>query len=552
MHLAHRTTCAAVGLALLLASGAAWGRPSIPGEHFNDWYETRDRDRDGIFTEFSLINYFFTRLSASNMLPDPAGLRGVSLGPIGTGLGSMTRVGPAPGVATPGTENFFAEQRWIPVLSVTPYFTSGWATFRAMMEVDFSWGIAANTVQPNQGGGFNADQVNIQTKNVYAALFPTKNERKLALLIGTQPAYDSIYNPHNVPVTDLVRTGYKLAFLGSDATGASLYNSYGVLGKLSFFPLGGAQPDKATKNDPRFSFIWLLTADLGYELWPGTVVSLSYWHLQDDSQGAAYALEGLLNSGPASSGLSGFTGTSKFNLDRPTGHVEYVGLNFHHNLAFNTSDFALSGFFMYNLGSFKNNKEGSTLLPQVKVGGFAANLEAIWKWGRTRDDVISLELMYTNGDSDPNDDHYTGPFTMNFYGLPGAVWFNHKTLLLFPFSSTISNYTGAVTDISNQGFGLIAGILAAQHDLIPHKLNLKVGAAFGASEAKPPPYPDATIGRGKIIGTELNAELRYHIRYLMTVGLHGAYLIKGNFYKESPTVTQNPWALFTTFTWYAF
>ena len=38
------------------------------------------------------------------------------------------------------------------------------------------------------------------------------------------------------------------------------------------------------------------------------------------------------------------------------------------------------------------------------------------------------------------------------YGLPGAVWFNHKTLLLFPFTSTVNNYTGAVTDISNQGY----------------------------------------------------------------------------------------------------
>jgi hypothetical protein len=34
------------------------------------------------------------------------------------------------------------------------------------------------------------------------------------------------------------------------------------------------------------------------------------------------------------------------------------------------------------------------------------------------------------------------------------VWFNHKTLILFPFTQTVSNYTGAVTDISNQGYGL--------------------------------------------------------------------------------------------------
>ena len=58
--------------------------------------------------------------------------------------------------------------------------------------------------------------------------------------------------------------------------------------------------------------------------------------------------------------------------------------------------------------------------------------------------------------------------------------------------------------------------------------------------------------RGRVIGTEINAELRYTIRYLMTVGLHGGYMFRGNFYDGNPRVTSNPWAAFSTFTWYAF
>ena len=45
--------------------------------------------------------------------------------------------------------------------------------------------------------------------------------------------------------------------------------------------------------------------------------------------------------------------------------------------------------------------------------------------------------------------------------------------------------TGAVTDISNQGYGLMAGILAAKMDVIPDTLNLKLGAAVARDE--PPP-----------------------------------------------------------------
>jgi hypothetical protein len=38
----------------------------------------------------------------------------------------------------------------------------------------------------------------------------------------------------------------------------------------------------------------------------------------------------------------------------------------------------------------------------------------------------------------------------------------------------------------------------------------------------------------------------------MTVGLHTGYMFKGSFYDGAPRVTRNPWAAFTTFTWYAF
>ena len=77
--------------------------------------------------------------------------------------------------------------------------------------------------------------------------------------------------------------------------------------------------------------------------------------------------------------------------------------------------------------------------------------------------------MFTTGDNNLSDDRYTGAFTLNQYGLPGAVWFNHKMLILFPFTSTANNYTGAVTDISNQGYGLRAGIATGAHGHRPQQ-----------------------------------------------------------------------------------
>ncbi len=535
-----------IPLLLLSRTARADAPPAGPGPLFLEWQERALRENDPEPKEFSLINYFFTRGTVTNQLADPSGLRGVSLGPIGVGegVGSATAVGA-------DTTAYYIEQRWIPVIAYSPNFVDGLATFRAQFEIDFMWGQAANQIQNNQGGGFNADQVNIQTKNVNVAIYPTKNPRQLSLLIGTQPVYDTIYDPTITSLFDIVRTGYKLSFIGSDATGISAYSSLGGLWKASFLPLGVAQPRKATEDDPSLAFVYMLTADYAYPIQPGTVVGLSFWHLQDDTRGAAFAFEGLVKSGPASSGLSSYTGTGKLNVEAADGRVEYIGAHFHHNINFRTSDFAASGFVMVNEGRYTTTKADSQAQPSVHILGAAANLELVYNWGRSQNDLISIEGMFTTGDSDPNDDRYTSAFTLNQYGLPGAVWFNHKTLILFPFTSTVSNYTGAIVDISNQGYGVLAAILAAKYDLIRDTLNLKLGAAYAQSTVRPPPTA-LGIQRGHTVGAEVNAELTYQIRYLMTVGLHGAYLFAGSFFDGNPQVTSNPYAVYTTFTWYAF
>ncbi|HZH79309.1 MAG TPA: hypothetical protein VEY88_25040 [Archangium sp.] len=537
------------GCALALALGtfglalpAAAQSTPLPGA-YAEWQDAQERSEDAPPREFILINYFLPRVTATNQLGDPAGLRGVALGPLGSPAGSAVRV-----------ENrtaFFVEQRWIPVLEYSPLFVDGLASFRAQFEVDYLWGRSANVVQQNEGGGFNADQINIQTKNVNVALYPTKNPAELAIIVGTQPVYDSVYDPTRSPLGDITRTGYKLAFLGSDATGLSLFSNYKGQARLSLLPLGSFQSDKATQDDPRLKFVWTALADYTYPVRPGTNVGLSLWHLRDDTKGEAYAFEGLVKSGPSSPGLGNFTGSPAFSIERPTGWVTWAGAHFNHNIDFRTGPFGASGFVMYNQGRYRSNRPETALNRRVDISGLSANLELLYNFGRTANDLVTLEGMFSTGDENLADDRYTGAFTFNQYGLPGAVWFNHKMLILFPFTSTVNNYTGAVTDISNQGFGLQTVLATGAYDLIPNKLNLKLGVGHARSGVTPTANTPG-VARGRVIGTELNAELRYTIRYLMTVGLHGGYMIRGDFYDGNPRVTANPWAAFTTFTWYAF
>ncbi|MFT3774124.1 MAG: hypothetical protein QM820_52835 [Minicystis sp.] len=191
--------------------------PGVPGlDSVIDWRERHNRDDDPKPSDVQLINYFFVRATFTNQLADPSGLKGVSLGPFGLISGSATRTGE-------GSKTFYVEQRWIPVISYSPSFADGIATFRAQLEIDFTWGLAANQVQPNQGGGFNADQINIQTKNVNVSITPTRDPDQLNIILGTQSFYDSAYDPTVTSLFDIVRTGYKLTFLGTDATGVAAY-----------------------------------------------------------------------------------------------------------------------------------------------------------------------------------------------------------------------------------------------------------------------------------------------------------------------------------------
>jgi len=525
--------CGLASLSALLCAAAHAG-PAPQGLHAAEWSAANDRGAEPPPAEFTLSNAFLTRATFTNQLADPSALHGVSLGPLG--------VGPA-GSATATRDNsltIYAEQRWMPAFAYSPHFADDLATFRAKLEVDYTWGMAAN-----------ADQLNIRAKNVNVALTPLRVPRALAIHVGTQSVYDTPYDPTLTPLQDLVQTGYKLAFLGSDATGVSVYSDTDLgLFRFMILPFGAGQPDKAAKGDVRFSYVWLGGLDYARRLTPDLTLGLTYWHLQDDTKGAAYTYEGLFNSGPSSGALSAHTGTQPFPLDAPSGHVEYVGGHFNYNLAFHSGPFAASGFLMFNAGRFENEPTAA-VRQHVDVSGYAGNIELLYNFAKTRGSVITLEGMLTTGDDDSTDDEYSRPFTMNYYGLPGATWSNHKTLLLFPFASMVGNSTGAITDLSNQGYGLMAGIATTSHDLIADTLNLKLGAAYARTAVQPLPLPGGAE-RGQSHGFEINAELKYHFRHLMTAGLHVGYLRRGDFYDGKTQVDADPWAAFTTFTWYAF
>ena len=122
---------------------------------------------------------------------------------------------------------------------------------------------------------------------------------------------------------------------------------------------------------------------------------------------------------------------------------------------------------------------------------------------------------------------------------------------MLPHGNVVNRFTGAVIDIQNIGYGLMAGSFTASYDLIPNKFKVKSAVGCGASPVTP-------NNGGNMIGTEFNLNLLYKLRVYMDLELHAAYLSLGDFY-DSPVVNGNvterpkdPWVLFASLKWIMF
>jgi hypothetical protein len=169
-----------------------------------------------------------------------------------------------------------------------------------------------------------------------------------------------------------------------------------------------------------------------------------------------------------------------------------------------------------------------------------------------------LDLLYTSGDANAlKDGKYSGVITGNQWGAPGAIFVSSGSYLLMPHGNVVNRFTPAVMDISNMGYGLTYANLSASKGFIPNRLNAKVGVSAGISNVQP-------AGGGAIIGTEANGNIQYNFGPYMSLELHGAYLLLGNFYDSKQAAygspvnggidgrPVNPWTAFLVFKWLMF
>ncbi|MBI2416677.1 MAG: hypothetical protein HYV28_02020 [Ignavibacteriales bacterium] len=483
--------------------------------------------------ELQFIGYSFTRMTASNVSPTNDILQGQVIGRL-FGQNSTNTI--------PQTA-IYGEQRFVPMFIYKPSILDGYATFRGLFKIDYSWGDQAYGVGNNRGGAINGGQINLQTLMANVDLRPDGDNWNI--VIGMQRLFDNVRDPNVNSLTVAQTSGYKLSYWGTQAVGVSVFGNVSptVKGRIGYFQLW----ENEIRGDDDVA-LWM--ADIESKPLPLLETGLDLWYLYDRGKGAGGI--SVLGQG-LNSALADYNGAARIFLPNGLSNYEadlfWFGGHSSFNRDFLTGRWWADAYIMTNFGAIDTGLTNKKKI--ADVFGIGANASLHYKYGMTQNDKISLEMQYSSGDENGiSDGTLNAVVTGNAYGSPVGIYSSHKALLLFPDPQVINRYYSAVHDISNMGLGVTAAFLNVYKDFIPNKLNAKIGLATAISNITP-------AKGSSYIGTELNAEVKYNLKVFLTLGVSAAYVTLGDFY-NSPNTTyykarpKDPWVFFTTLSWLMF
>lgn len=486
--------------------------------------------------EFTFIAYFFTQVVTSNYFPTSDFFQGQVVGRL---------FGRSTARTSDSLRTNYVEQRFLPFFIYTPRLMDGKVTLRASFEIDWTWGDASYGSGGNQGAGFNGDFVNIQTQNVQVEIVPSPG---YAINFGLMRMFDSPYHPYRTTLDELLTSGYRLMYWAGDAAGISGRKDF-ARGNISA-GVFNLWENKIELNDD----VWLSKIMGMYRISPLFNLGASVYYLNDKSTGKGGT--SILGQGPKSL-LTEYTGAFRFEFPEKEykTNVTWLGTFFDYNQNYTYSNHRFSGFFNFNTGKIEGKER--TI---ATINGFGANLRYGYRYGKTEDDEVGFDYIYTSGDKNGiADGEYTGVITGNTWGAPGNLPISTGTNILFPSGNVVNRYMPLVSDISNMGFGLNTAVFRVNKALIPHKLILSANGAFAYANAKP-------SRGGYYLGSEANLGVVWKIKTFMELELRGAHVWLGDFY-DSPYTNGDqfvnfderlnkrpldPWTVFLAFKWLMF
>ncbi len=491
--------------------------------------------------ELQFFAFFLNQGVSSNFYPENSLLKGQVFGRL-FGQNSTN-------TSDSLTANYI-EQRIIPFFIYQPKLFNGKALLRTSFEIDWTWGDVAYGTGGNFGAGISADQVNLQTQNVELEFIPAP---RWQVNLGLMRMFDTPYNPYRTLFDKMLTTGYRLSYWGTDAVGVTArYDGDFHKFKIGAYKLYESLPQSADDVSMISGFYEKSVA----KAWQ---FGLSGNYVRDRGNGDGGV--SILGQGLNATQLNAYNGTFKFNFGSTPYRADlfWLGTFFHRNAETMLDRFFLTGFANFNFGKAELQTSPGRWETGADIAGLGGNLRMGYRHGQTTDDIVSIDLIYASGDDDALlDKKYTGVMTGNMWGAPANIFIGTGAHLLFPHGNVVNRFTPVVADLSNMGYGLLGGTVNLSKDLIPHRLNAKVGGAWAMSQVEP-------LGGGKTLGTELNAAIRYNFGPFMSLKLHGANLWLGDFFDSNDTrfsgdvngagnttLPVDPWTVFLVFQWLMF
>lgn len=491
--------------------------------------------------ELQFFAFFINQAVSTNVYPQNSLLKGQIVGRLFGGNTTNT--------SDSLTANY-AEQRLIPFFIYKPKLFNGRAILRTSFEIDWTWGDAAYGTGGNFGSAISADQVNIQTQNVELELIPKKG---WAINLGLQRLYDTPYNPYRTFFDKMTYTGYRMNYWGTDGVGITLRRDADLYRwKTGYYKL---YESLTQENDD------VTLGEFSYEsnITKNWKLGASTYYLRDRNNGTVGV--SILGQGLNATLLNSYNGTYKFNFGSQAykADILWFGSYFSRNADYMIDRWIVNGYFNYNLGYTKLQQSDKLWKAGPSIGGLASSLRLAYRYGQTKNDLISLDLIFSTGDNNGIDDnHYSGVLTGNMWGTPVGINVSSGAYLLFSQLNVVNRFTPVVYDISNMGYGLTGGTFVAKKDLIPHKINLKLGSAFAVSNVAP-------TGGGFVLGQEIFGAVSYTFGPFMNLEFHAAYLNLGDFFDSNDTShgadvngtyntgrPVNPWTAFVVYKWLLF
>lgn len=428
-------------------------------------------------------------------------------------------------VVDPAVTALYAEQRVNGFFTYAPPLANDKLSLTAAFEIDYAFGDSAYGTGGNTGGGFGGDQVNLQTRRLHVDLFPSTPHHAAHVIVGLQFLADGVADPTRSTPDQLIRSGGRLAFFGSEAAGVAVYGK--VTAGLD--PVVRYRAGLFTLSEQGLSLpddVLLAVADAEVHPAYATAAGVHLWYLQDRSGGQGGAL-GLgptsalwqLQGGPTLDPYDGLAPPDGAYIDAD---LVWAGVDGGWNAALDRGPAGVHAVAIANLG-----KVYAPLVHDDVVSGVFFDAEARLRWAKGQGSVVRGELVQSSP-SGRSPDRYGGVVTGNAYGVAGALMPSHGTLLLFPDPRAINRQVSVVADASAGGQGLSAVTASVGWDVVPDRVTVGGGAAVAFNGAAVP------------FGTELDARASVKPLPFVELSWMGALLAPG----PAASLTAAPWATF--------